>query len=212
MCHKLCEIGGEKVTEIEVPVYDGEEFIEYQTIPMYAFPTCQTLLEKCDENMLKEAKFGYRARYITQTLQLFDTLRKTEGFETLSDSQFMCHYMSPAVREMTYEKAKAWLIQFSGCGPKVADCVLLYSDVALENIVKQEEKSEFTEAVRTWNGIIPFDAHITRIAIRDFPHIVKKNHKNLDLMRKILMAKFGNFGGWIQVLLFTKEIERSSRS
>lgn len=59
--------------------------------------------------------------------------------------------------------------------------------------------------------IIPFDAHITRIALRDFPHIIKKgNSKNLELMKEDMMNKFGGYGGWIQVLLFTKEIEKKN--
>ncbi|OBA27758.1 hypothetical protein HANVADRAFT_52178 [Hanseniaspora valbyensis NRRL Y-1626] len=219
MCDKLCEIGGQKLDDIEIPTYgENNEFIDYQRVPIYAFPSCKDLLTKCSENILKEAKFGYRAKYIMQTLQLFDDMRKSNGFEDLSDSQFICLNISPLVKEMTYKQAKEWLVQFSGCGPKVADCVLLYSDVTLinEKEIKQEKIEEVTvetiDVVRNWNGIIPIDAHITRIAIRDFPHIIKKNQKNLELMRESLMKKFGNFGGWIQVLLFTKEIDKSIKN
>ena len=219
MCDKLCEIGGQKLDDIEIPTYgENNEFIDFQRAPIYAFPSCKDLLATCNENILKEAKFGYRAKYIMQTLQLFDDMRKSNGFEDLSDSQFICSNISPLVNEMTYKQAKEWLVQFSGCGPKVADCVLLYSDVTLinEKEIKQEKIEEVTvetiDVVRNWNGIIPIDAHITRIAIRDFPHIIKKNQKNLELMRESLMKKFGNFGGWIQVLLFTKEIDKSIKN
>lgn len=217
MCDKLCEIGGEKLGHIEVPVYENGTLIDYQQKQIYAFPSCEKLLANCDENMLKEAKFGYRARYIMQTVELFAEMKKQDGFEDLADSEFMCLNISPSVNDMSYKQAKEWLVQFSGCGPKVADCVLLYSEVSPTDIsiVKKDEsvivKLETMDLIRNWNGIIPIDAHITRIAVRDFPHIIKKNHKNLELMRESLMTKFGHFGGWIQVLLFTKEIEKTPR-
>lgn len=217
MCDKLCEIGGETLGYIQVPVYDNNTVIDFQEKPIYAFPGCEKLLANCNENMLKEAKFGYRAKYIMQTAELFAETKKQAGFEDLSDSAFMCLNISPSVNNVSYKQAKEWLVQFSGCGPKVADCVLLYSEVSPSDnsIVKKDEseivKLETMDLVRNWNGIIPIDAHITRIALRDFPHIIKKNNKNLELMRETLMNRFGHFGGWIQVLLFTKEIEKTPR-
>lgn len=227
MCESLCVIGGKKLTEMPIPVFEenpetGElEFLKNENKPVYAFPSSELLFQKCQENSdpveaLKKLKFGYRAKYIINTIEKFLELKEVSGKAT--DAEFLLQNISPLndAKKIDYAFAKYWLMQFSGVGPKVADCVLLYSDISsLYKVKKEEVNLELISLSSTieenmWNSIIPFDAHITRIALRDFPHIIKKsNSKNLELMKEDLMNQFGVYGGWIQVLLFTKEIERS---
>ena len=227
MCESLCVIGGKKLTEMLIPIFEenpdtGElDFLENEIQPVYAFPSSELLFQKCQENSdpveaLKKLKFGYRAKYIINTIEKFLELKKVSGKAT--DAEFLLQNISPLndTKKIDYAFAKYWLMQFSGVGPKVADCILLYSDIStLYKVKKEEVELELISLTSTieenmWNSIIPFDAHITRIALRDFPHIIKKsNSKNLELMKEDLMNQFGVYGGWIQVLLFTKEIEKN---
>ncbi|CAI8494239.1 unnamed protein product [Hanseniaspora opuntiae] len=227
MCESLCVIGGKKLTEMSIPIFEenpdtGElDFLENEIQPVYAFPSSELLFQKCQENSdpveaLKKLKFGYRAKYIINTIEKFLELKKVSGKAT--DAEFLLQNISPlnGTKKIDYAFAKYWLMQFSGVGPKVADCILLYSDIStLYKVKKEEVELELKSLTSTmeenmWNSIIPFDAHITRIALRDFPHIIKKsNSKNLELMKEDLMNQFGVYGGWIQVLLFTKEIEKN---
>jgi len=133
------------------------------------------LLKKCQENkdpveVLKTLKFGYRAKYIISTVENFLNLKKESG--KLTDAEFLLDNISPlnSTKDIDYAYAKYWLMQYSGVGPKVADCILLYSDVTTLHKIKKEETEadlmNFTKIIEEnhWNRIIPFDAHITRIA------------------------------------------------
>lgn len=227
MCESLCVIGGKKLTDMLIPIFEenpdtGElDYLKSEMKPVYAFPSSELLYQKCQENVdpmeaLKKLKFGYRAKYIVNTVEKFLELKKVSG--TITDAEFLLQNISPlnGAKNIDYAFAKYWLMQFSGVGPKVADCILLYSDIStLYKVMKEDVDVELISMASTieenhWNSIIPFDAHITRIALRDFPHIIKKsNSKNLELMKEDLMKQFGVYGGWIQVLLFTKEIEKN---
>lgn len=81
---------------------EGQEF--------YTFPTAKRLA-KASINTLSRCRLGYRAKYVKETAKIvhehtvdLDRLRKTD-----------------------YEEAKKELLKLPGVGPKVADCVLLFS-------------------------------------------------------------------------------------
>lgn len=77
---------------------------------LYAFPTLKQLEHICPED-LSGLKAGYRAGYIT------DAVRKLLTGEVDLDR----------VKALPYTEAKAELMKIRGVGPKVADCVLLFS-------------------------------------------------------------------------------------
>lgn len=77
---------------------------------MYTFPT-PAQLEHVNADDLACLKIGYRAPYITDAVQ-----RVCSGEIDLS-----------AIPGMSYADAKAELMKIRGVGPKVADCVLLFS-------------------------------------------------------------------------------------
>jgi N-glycosylase/DNA lyase len=86
----------------EKQVFDGMEF--------YAFPTVEQLAN-ASENGLRECGLGYRAKYVQVTA------RKIRDEKiNLED-----------LKNMTYLEAQKELLEFSGVGLKVADCVLLFS-------------------------------------------------------------------------------------
>ncbi len=83
-------------------VFDGYNF--------YAFPTPKKLAT-ATEKSLAACGLGYRAKYVQATSKrIFEN-----GFELES------------LRQLRYEQAKKQLCSFAGVGPKVADCVLLFS-------------------------------------------------------------------------------------
>ncbi len=81
--------------------FDGKTF--------YTFPTPEKL-GAATEQQLRECGLGYRARYVQATAQ---TIQRGYDLE--------------ALRKLPYLEAKQALMEFSGVGAKVADCVLLFS-------------------------------------------------------------------------------------
>lgn len=105
----------------------GEKII-WQDHEYYMFPSIEALASATEEN-LRECGCGYRAPFIQKTVQLVQ-----EGLINLN-----------TLRHMDYLKAKEQLLKFPGVGPKVADCILLFSlgkseafpvDVWIERIVE----------------------------------------------------------------------------
>jgi len=75
----------------------------------YTFPTPAKLAE-CSEDKLRECGTGYRAPYIQKTAELI-----RDGFPL------------EALRDMPLAQARKEITRLPGVGPKVADCILLYS-------------------------------------------------------------------------------------
>lgn len=78
--------------------------------PMYSFPEPKALAEARIED-LRALGLGYRDRYVLES-----AIKVAESPELMSQ-----------IQAMTYGKAKQELLTFSGVGPKVADCILLFS-------------------------------------------------------------------------------------
>lgn len=76
----------------------------------YAFPTAKQL-EKVTADELAPLKAGYRADYIIDAVS-----KVISGEINLED-----------VKKMSYSDAKKELMKIKGVGPKVADCILLFS-------------------------------------------------------------------------------------
>ena len=83
-------------------IYDNQEY--------YLFPTLEELGKATEEELLS-CGVGFRARYIKNTIKYL--LKNKEIMNTLPD--------------MATDKAKEVLMGFSGVGPKVSDCILLFS-------------------------------------------------------------------------------------
>ncbi|MGE5574495.1 MAG: DNA-3-methyladenine glycosylase family protein [Ignavibacteria bacterium] len=86
----------------EKQVFDGMDF--------YSFPRVDVLAD-ASENGLRECGLGYRAKYVQATA------RKIRD-EKISFEDY---------KNLPYPEARKKLLEFSGVGLKVADCVLLFS-------------------------------------------------------------------------------------
>ena len=94
----------------------------------YAFPTPEQLSCATAADYFRLG-CGYRSKYLEQTVRMI-----REGFSLES------------LRKMDYDRAKKELLKLPGVGPKVADCILLFSldfgcsfpvDVWMERIMEQ---------------------------------------------------------------------------
>ena len=86
----------------EKTVLDGVEF--------FTFPTPERLAGAAAKDLL-ECGLGYRAKYVQET----------------SKRIFENDFELESLRQLPYTQAKKQLCNFAGVGPKVADCVLLFS-------------------------------------------------------------------------------------
>jgi len=82
---------------------------------LYTFPSPERLAKATAEELAK-CCLGYRAKYVSETAKA--VYENSFEFESL--------------RKLSYKKAKKKLLNFSGVGLKVADCVLLFSLGKLE--------------------------------------------------------------------------------
>ena len=86
----------------KIGTVDGED--------IYSFPTPEELNFACEERLM-ELKTGFRAKYIIDAVKKFNNGEITEEM----------------IRKMDTESARTLLMTIKGVGPKVSDCVLLFS-------------------------------------------------------------------------------------
>jgi N-glycosylase/DNA lyase len=85
------------------------------SMDFFTFPTPRQLAEAPYGDLI-DCGLGYRTKYIQETSkQIFE-----QNFEL------------EHIKQLSYEQAKKTLCKFLGVGPKVADCVLLFSMGKLE--------------------------------------------------------------------------------
>ena len=147
--------------------------------PVYAFPSLEKIATLPEER-LRDLGFGYRAPYVVETAKAV-----VDNDINLLDLR----------REKSRSDVKALLCKnFKGVGPKVADCVALFS-------------LDFTDAV-------PVDTHVWRLARRDYDATgTLKNLQASGLTPKIcdevgdsFRTTFGSHAGWAHSLLFAAEL------
>ncbi|PNF32439.1 N-glycosylase/DNA lyase [Cryptotermes secundus] len=107
MVEKLCILYGNKIADFDGTVY-------------YDFPPLTALTDPSVEKSLRDAGFGYRAKFIYQSAC---------KIMQLGGSDWLQHLQS-----LSYEEAKMELKKLPGIGAKVADCICLMSLGHLEAI------------------------------------------------------------------------------
>jgi N-glycosylase/DNA lyase len=160
----------------EKQVFDGLDF--------YTFPTIERLAN-ARENGLQECGLGYRAKYVQKTAKKI--LDETINLEYL--------------KALPYFEGRKALLEFSGVGLKVADCVLLFS----------LEKME----------AFPVDVWVKRVILNHYSNqlsaeTVKKmqSHDSLtngeyQKIGDFARSYFGRYAGYAQEYLF--HFERTQR-
>lgn len=160
----------------------GSYINEFEGIKYYSFPTAETLAYSPKvETRLRDLGFGYRAKYIYQTAEKIIS-------DKYPDINLPTLYR---LREKDYNTAHEFLLQLTGVGPKVADCICL---MALDK-----------------HDIVPVDTHVYQIAIRDYKFKGKKDLKTMNKktyhdIRVFFRQIFGDYAGWAQSVLFTSDL------
>ncbi len=128
----------------------------------HGFPDPETLAT-VPESRLRELSLGYRAPYVKATAeQVADRLDPA------------------AAADLPYEAAREYLTQFTGVGPKVADCVLLFS-------------LGFTQAV-------PLDTWIKRAIAAEYPDCDRGDY---GATSAAIRERFGSrYAGYVQTYAF----------
>lgn len=83
-------------------MYNGKEY--------YAFPKPRELVNICEED-IATIRAGYRARYIVETVRAYNRGEISKEY----------------IMSLSLAKARRELCKICGVGPKVADCILLFS-------------------------------------------------------------------------------------
>ncbi|XP_069690004.1 N-glycosylase/DNA lyase isoform X2 [Periplaneta americana] len=107
MVEKLCVLYGNKIANVDGVAY-------------YDFPPVSALTDPSVEKTLRDAGFGYRAKFINQSACKIMQMGGTRWLEHL--------------QSLPYVEAKTELMKLSGIGAKVADCICLMSLGHLEAI------------------------------------------------------------------------------
>ena len=111
----------------------------------YAFPTAEQMGDITEQDY-KDMKFGFRAKYLTDAVA-----KVLDG--TIDEA---------VVKSLSYEDAQGYLMQIKGVGPKVADCVLLFScrqyrsfpkDVWIKKAMAQLFPNGIPKEIEGWEGI-----------------------------------------------------------
>lgn len=132
----------------------GEKIVE----GVYSFPSYENLL-KCDEAFFKTMGAGYRASYLYKVLRQISP-EKLDEFKALDDATL-----------------RNKLIELSGIGPKVADCLMLFGFHRGE--------------------VFPVDTWIEQMYNKYYSPL-----KNREQIRKNLVSEFGQLSGYAQQYLF----------
>ncbi len=133
---------------------------EYMGNTFYTFPEPDAILNSPPE-MLSEVKAGFRDKYIMAAAEYFRTGCSRTDFDL-----------------MTYSEAKASLMKIYGIGPKVADCILLFS------LGKRQS--------------FPVDVWIKRI----MEYFYFDSEQPASKIASFARERFSQFGGYAQQYLF----------
>ena len=138
----------------------GKE-VEFEGEKYYLFPTLEEMKSVTIDDLLSDGT-GFRARYIKHDIEYFEN--NPQFFEEL--------------KKLDTDEATEVLTSLMGVGPKVADCILLFS----------LGKSE----------VFPIDVWVKRIMEK----LYFKENKSLKEIKKYANENFGEYGGIVQQHLF----------
>ena len=156
------------------------------SVAYFAFPTLERLAQCTKEDFYAKGTpygAGYRASFLVNS---------ANKLLELGGREFLLGLRKETAPLVVREQL---VTHFDGVGPKVADCVALFSlDQA---------------------GVVPLDVHVLDIAQRDFGHTEmwqKEKTKSLTASRMAMIntcfhESFGDYAGWAHSLLFAAELK-----
>lgn len=140
--------------------------IQWEEVSYYTFPTIEQLAQASVEE-LRELGMGFRDIRVYET-----TKRIKEGKVDLEK-----------LKEQEDEEVRNILLTLPGVGPKVADCILLFS------------------SLKRWNAF-PIDVWVRRVMNELYIHSPEENKVRKEQIKKLAQEKFGSLAGIAQQYLF----------
>ncbi len=139
---------------------------------VFSFPLPE-ILGEAEEDEIRQCSTGYRAPY----------LKKTACFIT-KNPDFL-----KSIEKLPYIEAKESLMQLSGVGPKVADCILLFAYGKYE--------------------AVPVDVWIKKIIIGHYSQFLDEGKMSYNEMGNFCRRYFGKYAGYAQQYMYTARNEIS---
>ncbi|WP_411682433.1 DNA-3-methyladenine glycosylase family protein [Clostridium thailandense] len=145
--------------------------LEYKGQKYFAFPTIEQL-SKATEEDLEKCGTGFRAKYIKNTVDKIynNTINKDDGYDEKFDINW--------IKEQEDDICHRELQKYMGIGPKVADCIMLFS---------MQKYSAF-----------PVDVWVKRA----MHYFYLAPDVSLKKIREFGINKFGELSGFAQQYLF----------
>ena len=142
------------------------EKIEFESKEYYAFPTPKQL-SKASVDDLRKLGLGFRDE------RVFETTRK------IASGEFDLNKLY----KISTSEAREKLLELAGVGPKVADCILLFSDLKRFDV-------------------FPIDVWVRRVMNELYIHNPDENKVSKKEIQKLADEKFGALQGIAQQYLF----------
>lgn len=170
---KICRDYGEKIEISQAFKMYIKEKTDAEVGDVYAFPSAERLINVKAEDYSLCCRAGYRCAYLEKTVELY-----TQGNGLPEDS---------VMRELSLSEARERVKSFSGVGPKVADCILLFAGLRTD--------------------VFPVDVWVRRV--------LKDLYFNRDVSQKeaesFATEYFGDLAGFAQQYLFYSMRENTGK-
>ncbi|QDZ19581.1 DNA glycosylase [Chloropicon primus] len=173
MVNNLCKLYGSEIDNGKA----GTGAEDKDAKKLYMFPTLEELSGATEET-LRAHGFGYRAKFITGTVQKLNS--KPGGGAAWLRS----------LRDVPYKEASAALTELPGVGPKVAACVCLFSLDKFEAIPVD---------THVWRLVC---THYRP----DLQEKKSVTPRLMDIAERALIDVFGSHAGWAHNVLFLAEL------
>ena len=140
----------------------GDYIGKFRDRVYYSFPPAHVLAQADEEDLKESYKVGFRAKYIVESSKMIN-----EGRVDLN-----------SLYELPTDKAQEVLMTLPGVGPKVSNCILLFSFKKVD--------------------AFPVDVWVKRV----MEYFYFKKDTKVDIISKFAYEKFGPLSGFAQQYLF----------
>ncbi|XP_055915048.1 N-glycosylase/DNA lyase [Eupeodes corollae] len=158
----------------------GKKICSYEGNDYYSFPSLSSLCDHQDqlEPALREAKFGYRAKFIAGSVKKIHESGGYDWFDKL--------------RSLSFKDARVELVTLPGIGFKVADCICLMAFNHLESVPIDTHIYKIAQS-----SYLPRLSGIKSVTPKLYEEVA-------DHFRQI----YGDYAGWAQTVLFCSSLQK----